>query len=422
MRPHEPTVVVVGGGWGGAAAALEAAKHGCRAVLLEKNERMLGYGLVAGEVYQNARLTLCREARAMGAVEIFDAIDQTLRHRDAPVPGIVNTHIYEVLRIEDRIRKILEEMGVDIQTRMRFVAVHRDHEKILSLRLHNGCSIEGDAFIDATGSAGPQRFCRNYGGGCVGCQNHCAVFGGRVSVVEKAGVSEGCYVRADGTPGFYGKGVNILKASLDPGLVRDIEEKGVLVVPLPKGFPDPVPAFANGKAAGFGGHLVLVDTGFVKVKARHALPLSWLKTLPGMRHAVYVDPVGGSWANCLCFMASAPRNEALKVPHTQNLFAAGEKQGLMVGVCEAIVSGLIAGLNAARCALSQDELIPPPTTAVGQLIAFTAKRLKQPDGNASLYSCLGGPLVAHLKEKGLFDWDEKEVKRRISAAGWQHIL
>ena len=50
--------------------------------------------------------------------------------------------------------------------------------------------IEGDVFIDATGTAGPPAQCTKYGNGCAMCILRCPSFGGRASLAAKCGVTE----------------------------------------------------------------------------------------------------------------------------------------------------------------------------------------------------------------------------------------
>ena len=144
--------------------------------------------------------------------------------------------------------------------------------------------------------------------------------------------------------------------------------------------------------------------------------------MKGETNTVYFDPAGGSRGNCIRFLAVAPRDVDLKVKGTKNLFAAGEKQGLLVGVCEAIVSGLLAGHNAARLARQEETLCLPRSTAVGEMLAFTQERLGDPSGYTARYSCLGGSLFKRLKEKGLYVTDRDEVMRRITKEGLSNIL
>ncbi|MGI6552356.1 MAG: FAD-dependent oxidoreductase [Clostridia bacterium] len=415
-------VVVVGGGWAGCAAALMAAKKGSQVTLLEKNDRLLGYGLVAGEVYHGGRLTICLEAQAMGGREIFAALERVARYRGLPLSGLETALIYDVWAIEEEIARILRESDVQVrlETRVREV-IARDGE-ILSLVLDNGEQVTGKVFVDATGSAGPASLCNKYGWGCVACINRCHVFGSRISLAGKMGVQEGAAIRPDGRLGGTGQGVNILKESLDPGLVRDLEKDGFLVIPVPADFSQQSFELPKTDLKTLKENLVLVDNGMAKAKSRPHLPLQKLRQLPGFQKAVYFDPVGGSKGNCVRFLAVTPRENSLLVKGTRNLFVAGEKQGLLVGCSEAIVSGLLAGLNAHRLAREEDPLVLPRSTAIGEMLAFTGELLENPEGYKKRYSCNAGVLGQRFQERGLYTLDEQEVEKRISSLGLENVF
>ena len=52
--------------------------------------------------------------------------------------------------------------------------------------LAGGEEIEGDVFVEATGSTGPMGNCLTYGNGCCMCILRCPAFGPRVSISAKA--------------------------------------------------------------------------------------------------------------------------------------------------------------------------------------------------------------------------------------------
>jgi hypothetical protein len=390
--------------------------------LVEKNDRLLGYGLVAGEVYQNARLTISLEAHAMGGGEIFNAIARVTRYKEAPVPGVDHTVIYDVLLVESEIRTLLEKLGVEVITESRAVKIESGKGLLTSIVLEDGRMLTADSFVDSTGTAGPAGMCRQYGWGCVSCINRCGVFGGRVSVVTKAGIEEKTALRVGGRPGIPGQGVNIIKDTLDRGLVREIEQKGVILVPVPPGFSEQRFEIPKGDRKILQENLVLVDNGFVKIKSRPCISLHRLRQLPGFRNAIYFDPLGGSRGNCIRFLAVAPRDDTLLVRGTRNLFAAGEKQGLLVGCCEAIVSGLLAGHNAARLACGEDLLTVPRNTAVGEMIAYPSECLNSEPGYSTRYSCIGGELLARIKDKGLYEVNKSAIEERVKEAGLYGIF
>ena len=322
-------VIIIGGGWAGCAAAVASAQKGCQVTLVEKTDRLLGYGLVAGEIYQNARLTISLETAAMGGRELFKVIEGVTRHKNVPVPGAEHTTIYDVLLIETQIEILLKNLGVEVLKENRAVNVQRQANYLEAIILENHHRLEGEAFVDCSGSAGPVMLCRRHGWGCVACISRCPVFGGRVSMVAKMGIEEKAAKRPDGRLGATGRGLNILKASLDPGIVREIEDKGFMLISLP---PDTAKRRTGRHSTDqhvTPENLFLVDNGFIKIKSCPFLPLDRLRTTPGFERAVLFDPAGGGRGNCIRFLATAPRDRTMRVKGTENLFVAGEKQGLL---------------------------------------------------------------------------------------------
>lgn len=415
-------IVIVGGGWAGCAAAVSAAKKGGTVILLEKNDRLLGYGLVAGEVFQNGRLTISLEARAMGGKELLDAIEKTARHREVPVPGVRHTVVYDVWKIEKEIAELLSQLKVEVRLQSRVKDVAACDGNLEAVILDNGERIDGKVFVDSTGSAGPPSMCARHGWGCVSCINRCYIFGGRVSLVKKMGLDERVGTRAGGRLGGTGQGVNILKESLDRFVVDELEKKGIIFIPVPPDFSEQNFGLPKADIQKLKENLVLLDNGMAKVKSRPYIPLNKLRLLPGFEKAVYFDPAGGSKGNCVRFLSVAARDNSLLVRGAKNLFVAGEKQGLLVGCCEAIVSGLLAGANAHRLAEGRDLLLLPRATAIGEMIVFTEEALQKPEGYSKRYSCSAGELGDRLVESGLYTSDYQLVQKRILSLGLNEML
>ena len=62
--------------------------------------------------------------------------------------------VYNVLTAEPALRRLLVKMGVEIRWRSRVVDVEKEGNRITRVKIHKGEWVEGDAFIDTTGSAG----------------------------------------------------------------------------------------------------------------------------------------------------------------------------------------------------------------------------------------------------------------------------
>ncbi len=154
-------VVVIGGGWSGCAAAVAARKAGAEVVLLEKTDMLLGLGNVGGIMRNNGRFTAAEENIALGARELFDITDKCARHINVDFPGHKHASLYDVVKVEPQVRKLLQEMGVDIRLMSRAIDVEKrtgDPVIIDKIILAGGEAIEGDVFVETTGSTDSYRY------------------------------------------------------------------------------------------------------------------------------------------------------------------------------------------------------------------------------------------------------------------------
>ncbi len=151
-------VVVIGGGWSGYAAAVSARKAGAEVVLLEKTDMLLGLGNVGGIMRNNGRFTAAEENIALGAHELFGITDRYARHTNVDFPGHKHASLYDVVKVEPQVRKLLKGMGVDVRLMNRTIDVEkREVESIVvdKIVLADGETIEGDVFVETTGSTEP---------------------------------------------------------------------------------------------------------------------------------------------------------------------------------------------------------------------------------------------------------------------------
>jgi hypothetical protein len=420
-----PRIVVVGGGWSGCGAALAAVKAGAEVILLERTDMLLGTGLVGGIFRNNGRFTATEEAIAMGGGELFQIMDAMSRHKDIEFPGHKHASLYDVINIEPEIRRSLKTMGIKILLQSRCIDVKKRDKRITSIMLEDKTEITGDCFVDCTGTAAVPGNCIKYGYGCAMCILRCHTFKPRVSVVEKAGVKEWIGKRADGTPGAISGACKLMKHSLSPNIQKELNKKGVLVIPLPEGLVKEEKlkkkACVQYALKEFAENIILLDTGPAKLMAPF-FPLEELRMIPGFEHARYEDPLAGGIGNSVRFMAMAPRDNTLKVQGIDNLFCAGEKAGPHVGHTEAIVTGLLAGHNAVRAALGMSLLEIPPTTAIGDFISFVNKEIQTEEGQRNRYTFSGGLYFERMKKQGLYSTDIKEIRTRIKNAGMIDIF
>ena len=421
-----PKVVIVGGGWAGTGAAVSAVQAGAEVVVLERTDMLLGTGLVGGIMRNNGRFTAAEEAIAMGVGDVFHVIDNTARHRNIDFPGHKHATLYEVANMEPEVKKLLKLKGVDVRLQARVKDVEMDGNKIKAVTTDDGDKIEGDVFIDATGSAGPYAMCNKYGNGCAMCVLRCHTFGGRISLAAKAGVQEYMGVKPDGTVGAMSGSCKLLKESLSQDVQDKLNSTGVAVIPVPEHLRKGMEALAK-KACQqyalpeFNDNIVLLDTGHGKLMTTY-YPLDRLRQIPGCENARFEDPYSGGIGNSMRYMAMSPRDNALQVIGVENLFCGGEKAGPLVGHTEAIVTGALAGHNAVCHAVGQDLVVIPETLAIGDAIAHVNERVKTPEGLGKKYTFSGSVYFERMKEKGLYSTDIDAIKTRVEEAGMAHIF
>ncbi|MCR4426346.1 MAG: FAD-dependent oxidoreductase [Firmicutes bacterium] len=414
-------IAVAGGGWAGCAAAVAARQAGADVVLLERTNLLLGTGLVGGIMNNNGRFTAAREIAAMGGGYLFDVIDQVTIHRRVDFPGHNHASLYDVTRIEPEVETALSDIGVSIMLESRVTDVQMSGRKIVALVLEDGTRVPADAFVEATGTAGPQGNCVRVAGGCMMCILRCPTFGPRVSVASRAGVSEITGRLFEAVSGSC----KLVKKSLSAWLVRKLEEKGVLVIPVPKYVTrrDRLSAKACQQYAlpQFYENLVLLDTGHAKLMAPF-FPLEQLRLIPGFESALFDDPYSGGRGNSVRYTVITPHDLALKVTGVDNLFCAGEKVGLLVGHTEAICTGTLAGHNAVRNAIGREPLTIPRSLACGDIIAFIQESLDTAEGLAHKYTFSGGVYFQRMWDLGLYTTDTRKIEARVRAAGMTGIF
>lgn len=415
-----PRVVVVGGGWSGCAAALSARKAGAEVALVERTDCLLGTGLVGGIFRNNGRFTAAEEMIAMGGGELFLLMDQVARHTNVEFPGHKHASLYDVALMEPRVRRHLLEQGIEVWLMSRAHRVNQVEGRIQSVCMETGEILEGDVFVETTGTAGPQANCRRYGNGCAMCILRCPSWGGRVSIAAQAGVQEVMGRKADGTFGAMSGSCKLHKDSVDKGIAAELNRTGVAVIPIPKEMVHreklATKACQQYALAEFAENLVLLDTGHVKLMTPF-YPLEELRSIPGMENSRYEDPYSGGKGNSIRYLALSPRDDCLKVEGLENLFCAGEKAGLLVGHTEAICTGVLAGHNAVRWALGKPLLAIPRTTAVGEAIAWVRQEMQAEEGLAKKYTFSGSVLLERMKELGLYTTDTAAIGRRVEASG-----
>ncbi len=416
-------IVVIGGGWAGCAAAISAAKQGAEVTLLERTDALLGTGLVGGIFRNNGRFTATEEMIAMGGGEMFHTMDACTTHTNVDFPGHKHASLYNIATIEPAVQRALTAAGVDVRYMVRIADVDMDGTRIRAVKTHEnkgGTRFEADAFVETTGTSGVVTVCNKYGNACSMCVLRCHTFGTRVGVAARAGVTEISAHKGDQVGAMSGS-CKLLKESLAPHIREELNRKGVVIVPIPGAenkSDDKVSIKACQQYAQpeYTQSIVLLDTGHAKLMTPY-FPQAELRKVPGFENARFEDPYSGGVSNSIRFLGMAPRNDALKVDGIDNLFCGGEKAGLLVGHTEAVVTGELAGLNAARQSLGEGMLVLPGTLAIGDAISHVREQMQTEKGLGLKFTFSGSVYLERMKELGLFTLDVAEIRRRVEAAG-----
>ena len=416
--------VVIGGGWSGIAAALGAKKAGAEVTLLEKTDMLLGLGNVGGIMRNNGRYTAAEENIALGASELFGITDSCATHVNIDFPGHSHASLYNVIKVEPQVRRLLREKGIDIRLVSRAVDVEMAGECIESITLADGDKIQGDVFIECTGSTGPMGNCLAYGNGCCMCILRCPAFGPRVSLTQKAGRNDIMGMRKDGAFGAFSGSGKLEKQSLSEEIQNKLNDTGVAIVPVPMQLINEkkleVKVCQQYALEEFAENIVLLDTGYAKIMTPF-FELEKLRQVPGFENARYIDPYAGGRGNSIRYLSVAQRNNAMKAEGIENMFCGGEKSGFFVGHTEAITTGSLAGHNAARLLKGLRLLELPRQVAAGDLISYANEMMETENGLMTRYTFAGAEYFARMKEKNLYTTDKQEIEKRISRYDLQGI-
>lgn len=422
-------VVVIGGGWSGCAAALAAYQAGAESVVVvERTDYLLGTGLVGGIMRNNGRFTATEEMIAMGGGELFEICDSVSVHRDFDFPGHRHASLYDVTAIEPAVRRRLDEVGIEIKMIHRVTNVNRTNGSIDSVSFENGRTLSGDIFVETTGTVGPQKNCKRYGNNCVMCIVRCPTFGARTSISGLVGGEDRDGLRADGEVGVMSGSCKLSKDSLAPEITKELNEKGLLIVPLPQELVDKNTKKLGMKACQqyalpeYAANVILLDTGQAKMMTSF-MPLEDLRMIRGFEEARYEDPYSGSIGNSIRFLDVTRREDSMKVQcDVDNLFCGGEKAGLLVGHTEAIVTGTLAGHNAVRQLAGKGLLELPNTLVTGDAITYVREQMDEPGGMAKKYTFSGSVYFERMKERDRYTTDVPLIKRRVKGVGMNNVF
>ncbi|ACD23755.1 MULTISPECIES: FAD-dependent oxidoreductase [unclassified Clostridium] len=418
-------VVIIGGGWSGCAAAISSKKAGADVVVIEKTDLLLGLGNVGGIMRNNGRYTASEELIALGGGDLIKITDRVSTHRNIDFPGHKHATLYNVNLIEGEVRKYLTSLGIEILIESRVTDVKFDGNKLHGVYLSDGTYIEGDVFIETTGTTGPMGNCLRYGNGCSMCILRCPAFGPRISISERCGVADIQGERDDDVLGAFSGSCKLAKESLSEDIKNKLDKDGVVVLQIPK--EDVNYGKLSTKVCQqyalkeFAENVVLLDTGHAKLMTTY-YPLEKLRKIKGLEYAKYVDPYAGSKGNSIRYLSVAPRTNDLKVVGVDNLFCAGEKSGLFVGHTEAICTGTLAGHNAVRLVMGMSLLILPSSIAVGDIISFANEKANTREGRKNRYTFAGAGYFKRMQVLGLYTTDIDEINNRVKKINLDNIF
>lgn len=418
-------IIIIGGGWAGCAAAISAKKAGAEVHIYEKTDLLLGLGNVGGIMRNNGRYTASEELIALGGGDLINITDANSRHKGIDFPGHKHASLYDVNRIEGAVRDYIKSLGIVIHMEKRVRDVEFDGHKIKGLYLADDSFVDGDIFIETTGTTGPMGNCLRYGNGCSMCILRCPSFGPRISISERCGVPDIQGERAEDALGAMSGSCKLAKESLSDEINKVLNEKGVVVLKVPTedvnyGKLD-TKVCQQYALKEFAENVVLLDTGHAKLMTTY-YPLEKLRKIPGLEHAKYVDPYAGSKGNSMRYLSVAPRTNDMKVQGVDNLFCAGEKSGLFVGHTEAICTGTLAGHNSVRVALGLPLLILPSSIAIGDIISYENEQSKTRDGRKVRYTFAGAGYFKRMQELGLYTLNIKEIKNKVTKLNLDNIF
>ena len=413
-------VVIIGGGWAGTAAAISARKAGAEVCLLEKTDMLLGVGNAGGIMRNNGRFTAAEEMIALGGGELFQLIDHIALHRNVEFPGHHHATLYPVNTIEAHVRRLVQGLGVEVHCSTHICDVEYEGGQLKAVVSDAGERFAGDVFIETTGSAGPMGNCLKYGNGCSMCVLRCPAYGPRISISGRCGQQDYRGERVPDVFGVFSGSCKLSKESLSEELQQELNTKGVAIIPLPKEEVNydklKMKACKQYAIKDFSENMIILDTGDAKLMTSY-YPLDKLRLLPGLENARYIDPYAGSKGNSIRYLSLAYRSNAMTVDGMANLLCAGEKSGLFIGHTEAIVTGTLAGANAARLGVGKPLLTLPETLAVGDIISAANASIKERHDTLERFTFSGGNYFKRMQEKDLYTTDPATVAGRVDKAG-----
>lgn len=418
-------IIIIGGGFAGCQAAIQAKKMGAEVHIIERTDMLLGVGNVGGIMRNNGRFTAAEELSLLGANELIDIMDSLALHKNVEFSGHKHANLTDIGKAEPEIRRYILSLGINIHFKSRAINVSLENNSITRIKLADGSFLDGDVFIETTGSTGSMTNCNKYGNGCSMCILRCPSFGSRESLSAKAGIKDIVGERSNGTPGAMSGSCELPRESFSKDILEKLDKYGVATLPVPK--EDVNLDKLSQKVCQqyalkeFAENVILLDTGHIKLMTSY-YPLDKLRKIPGLENARYIDPLSGGNSNSIRYLASSPRDNSMKILGLNNMFCAGEKSGFFVGHTEVMVTGALAGYNAVKHALNEPLLVLPRDLAIGDIIAFSNETLDMENGKSLRHTFSGGEYFERMKTLNLYTIDKSLIYERVKSLSLLNIF
>ncbi|MBI4186248.1 MAG: FAD-dependent oxidoreductase [Chloroflexi bacterium] len=423
-------IVVVGGGVAGFSAAMVARKAGAdKVVLIERTDMLGGIGMVAGIglVGSGAFRALAEEKALGGGSLYYDVLFPIATHQDITTPGFDRAMLYNVTRLDARLQRVLKENGIEVLLSRTVTDIKASGNSIGAAVLQDGTAIDGDVFIDASGTATGIKGCNEFGYGCVACILRCPVFGNPKGLIDHK-VKTFPELNAYGKPGVIGTSLLIPIASLDEKYQEELKQKGHVFLPVPPGVEPnmdramkaasySIPVMSQDVLAH---NVLLLDVGgYVKVTAQGSPrygPL--LRRFPGLEYASIAQPSGGLKGHLVFGLTIAHRKNSMEVEGVDNAFCAGAKAGNALFLLDVAATADLAGYNAVMKAKGKSCLELPKTLINGAFIDYIGRLMTTEEGLKK------SPQTDNntMKHLGVYRETEKEITKEVKRVGLEGIF
>jgi hypothetical protein len=387
-----------------------------------------GFALVAGIGLCGAGAfsVLVEEQALGGAILYTDVLFPIATHRELTMPGFDRAMLYNVTKLDARMRRVLEQRGVNLRLNAKVCETIRDGGAVEAVVLEDGTEIRGDAFVDATGSVTGVPGCTEYGTGCVECILRCLSFGDPKGLVD-ADVELISSLNGEGRKGVTGTSYLVPIASLSDEIQEQVGRNGFAYLTVP---PDVKPDNRRGRRAGSNSmaimsqdvvkeNLLLTDIGgYVKVTANAAPRFAGsLRQIPGLEDAVITQPLAGHRGHAVEGLSILQRENTLQVKGFDNLFCAGIKSGHALFLLDVVCSGDLAGYNAVRKAAGENPLELPRSLAVGAFVGHVNSLVGTEEGLRQ------SPQADEktLRALGVYRETEIEIREEVNRVGLTNL-